>query len=147
MDYNRLNRVTFDCFVSENSTRILLNVLMGGKLPTKYFLNLNLGEKELLKVCEIYSLKKWHYTKMLFFRKFWGCFLPDFHFLNLVETWNKSRGKFIQKNICDNDKDIPTTGYIIITPTVKVLENFSELFFLKPTHGHRFSMECLSEGY
>ena len=58
VDSNRLNRITFDCFVSENSTRILLNVLMGGKLLTKYFLNLNLGEKELLKVCEIYSLKK-----------------------------------------------------------------------------------------
>ena len=34
---------------------------------------------------EIYSLNKVNYTKMLFFHKFLGCFLPDFRFLNLVE--------------------------------------------------------------
>ena len=43
--------------------------------------------------------------------------------------WNKSRGKFIQKNICVNDKDLPTVEYVIITPPVQVLEKtFSVIY-------------------
>ena len=85
VDSNGLNRIMLDCFVSENHRqwqRIFLNVLMGGSsLPNIFW-----EREELLKVYEIYNLNKGHYTKMLSFHKFWGCFLPDFHFLNLVGT-------------------------------------------------------------
>ena len=100
-------------------------------------LNLNLREAGATQSVLSVYIKQRTLHKCSFFANFGGCFLPDFHFLNLVETWNKSRGKFIQKNICDNDKDLPTMEYFIITPPVKVLKKRSESFILKPSHRYR----------
>ena len=124
---NKLNRITFDCSVSENSMQWERKVL------TIFTLKFG-GLGELLKVCWMYSLNKWHYTEMLFFRKFLGMLPCWFSFvINLVETWNKSRGKFIHKNICDNDKDLPTMEDVIITPPKKRKAFLSRLFLNLPT--------------
>ena len=69
------------------------------------------------------------------FENFSGCFLLDFHFLNLVETWNKSRGKFIQKKYMWQWQRLTNYGIFHNYPTSKSPRKtfLSRLFLNLPT--------------